>query len=96
MRGDEVLQHGEAFAEVRGDRRLDDFARGLGHQTAHTGELADLLLGTAGAGVGHHEDRIELAASLLGAAHLAEHLVGDVLGGAMPDVDDLVVALAVR
>ena len=32
--------------------------------------------------------------SLLGAAHLAEHLVGDVLGGAMPDVDDLVVALA--
>src|SRR5258705_533842 len=93
--GDEVLQHREAFAEVRGDRRLDDFARGLGHQTAHAGELANLLFGTAGAGVGHHEDRVELGAVDLGAAHLAEHLVGDVLGGAVPDVDDLVVALAV-
>ena len=93
--GDEVLQHREAFAEVRGDRRLDDFARGLGHQTAHAGELANLLFGTAGAGVGHHEDRVELGAVDLGTAHLAEHLVGDVLGSAMPDVDDLVVALAV-
>ena len=65
VRGDEVLQHREPFAEVRGDRRLDDFARGLGHQTAHTGQLADLLLGAAGAGVGHHEDGVELAAILL-------------------------------
>src|SRR5205823_182404 len=40
---DEVLQHGESFTEVGGDRRLDDLARGLGHQSAHTGELADLL-----------------------------------------------------
>ena len=29
--GDEVLQHVEAFAEVRGNGLLDDFARGLGH-----------------------------------------------------------------
>ena len=92
--GDEVLQHGQAFAEVRGDRRLDDFARGLGHQAAHTGQLADLLLGASGAGVRHHEDGVELAAILLGPPHLAEHLVGNVLGGAVPDVDDLVVALA--
>ncbi len=26
VRGDEVLQHGQAFAEVGGDGRLDDFA----------------------------------------------------------------------
>ena len=32
--------------------------------------------------------------SCFGRAHLGEHLVGHVLGGAMPDVDDLVVALA--
>ncbi len=30
--GDEVLQHRQAFAEVRRDRRLDDLARRLGHQ----------------------------------------------------------------
>src|SRR3546814_4221612 len=35
--GVEVLQHGEAFLEVRDDRRLDDLARRLGHQAAHAG-----------------------------------------------------------
>src|SRR5215469_13734674 len=40
---DEVLLHRETFTEVRCNRRFDDFARGLGHQSAHTGELADLL-----------------------------------------------------
>ena len=29
--GDEILQHGEAFAEVRDDGALDDLAGGLGH-----------------------------------------------------------------
>src|SRR5262244_1056945 len=43
--GGEVLQHGEAFAEVRGDGRFDDLTRGLGHEAAHARELADLLLG---------------------------------------------------
>ena len=56
--GDEVLQHGEAFTEVRRDGGLDDFAGGLGHQAAHAGELADLLFGSAGAGVGHDVDRV--------------------------------------
>src|SRR5207237_844373 len=40
----EVLEHRESFAEVRGDRRLDDLARGLGHEAAHARELPDLLL----------------------------------------------------
>ena len=61
VRGDEVLQHGEAFAEVRGDGRLDDFARGLGHQSAHAGKLPDLLLRTAGAGIGHDVDGVDHA-----------------------------------
>ena len=103
MRGDEVLQHGEAFAEVGGDRRLDDLARRLGHQAAHAGELADLLGAAARAGVGHHEDRVEardrellavLALHRVG-GELAQHLVGDAVGDLGPDVDDLVVALAV-
>ena len=62
VRRDEVLQHVQTFAEVRGDRRFDDFARRLGHQTAHTGKLADLLFGSARAGVGHDVNRIEIAA----------------------------------
>src|SRR2546430_13119187 len=58
------------------------------------GQLADLLLAAPRAGVGHHVDRVELAA-LLTALELPEHLLRDELGGVRPDVDDLVVALAV-
>src|SRR5258708_29039269 len=36
-----------SLAEVRRDRRLDDLARGLGHETAHAGQLTDLLLACA-------------------------------------------------
>src|SRR6202042_2872409 len=53
VRGDEVLEHVQTFAEVSRDGLLDDFAGGLGHQAAHAGELADLLFRSAGAGVGH-------------------------------------------
>ena len=45
---DEVLQHRQPLAEIRGDRRLDDLARRLGHQAAHAGELPDLLLANRG------------------------------------------------
>ena len=43
VRRDEVLEHGQPFAEVRRDRGLDDLARRLGHQAAHAGQLTDLL-----------------------------------------------------
>src|SRR4029077_4372713 len=49
--GKKVFQHGESFAEVGGDGRFDDLAGRLGHQTAHTGKLANLLFRTASAGV---------------------------------------------
>src|SRR6185437_11450062 len=35
--GNEVLQHRQPFAEIGGNRGLDDFARRLGHQTSHSG-----------------------------------------------------------
>src|ERR1017187_8020423 len=95
VRGDEVLQHIEAFAEVGGDGGFDDFAGGLGHQTAHTGELADLLFGTACAGVGHDVNGVEVAARAVVLFHGGHHLVGHALGDLRPDFDDLVVALAV-
>src|SRR5262249_40659002 len=53
VRRDEVLQYRQPFAEVGSDRRFDDFARRLRHQTAHSRELANLLFRSAGAGVGH-------------------------------------------
>jgi hypothetical protein len=91
---DEVLEHRQAFTEVGVNRRLDDLAGGLRHQAAHAGELANLLARAAGAGVRHHVDGVELAALALDRLHLLEHLLGDLLGDAVPDVDDLVLALA--
>src|SRR5256885_1888993 len=41
-RGDEVLEHREAFTEVRLDRTRDHVAARVGHETAHTGDLTDL------------------------------------------------------
>ena len=104
VRGDEVLQHVQAFAEVRGNRRLDDRAIGLGHQAAHAGELADLRRRAPGAGVGHHVDGIEgfllhfLAVAVGGflLGQLGHHHLGHVVRGLAPDVDHLVVPLAGR
>jgi hypothetical protein len=101
---DEVLENRQAFAEVGGDGGLDDFARGLGHETAHTGQLTNLLRRTTRARVRHDEDRVEGRRPLLLAgflvdhvlgADLVHHLFGDELRDLRPDVDHLVVALAV-
>ena len=100
--GDEVLQHVQAFAEVRGDRRLDDRAVRLGHQAAHAGHLADLRGGTARTGVGHHVDGVEgLLLDFLAVAvgdlllrELGHHDLRHFVAGLAPDVDHLVVALA--
>ncbi len=53
---DEVLQNVQAFAEVGGDRCLDDRAIGLRHQSTHAGQLPNLRYRTARTGVGHHPD----------------------------------------
>ena len=94
VRRNEILQHGQPFAEVRRDGRLDDFARRLSHQTAHSRQLANLLFRSASAGVGHDVNRIEFA-FLVATLHFAEHLVGHFLRDRRPDFDDFVVALAV-
>src|SRR5579884_2821764 len=94
VRGDEVFQYAQAFAEVGNDRALDDFAAGLGHQAAHTGELAHLLSIAARAGIDHEKDGIVFLAILI-FLQLAEHDVGNLVTGVGPDIDDFVVALAV-
>ena len=94
VRGDEVLQHVEAFAEVGSNRRLDNFARRLGHQSAHTGELTNLLFRTASAGVGHDVDGVDAAFLVLVLEGL-EQFVGDFFCDVAPDGDDFVIAFAV-
>ena len=94
----EVLEHRQAFLEVRDDRRLDDLTRRLGHQAAHAGELTHLRRRTARAGMRHHVDRVDLHVApvgvLLGGRDFLHHRVGDGVGGLRPGVDDLVVLLA--
>ena len=97
VRRDEVLEDGEPLAEVRGDRRLDDLARRAWTSAAHAGELADLLLGASGAGVRHHVDGVELVRRPASDAFISLNISSDDrLGRPVPDVDDLVVPLAVR
>ncbi len=98
VRGVEVLQHRQAFLEVGDDRALDDFARGLGHQAAHGGELAHLRRRAARPGVRHHVDRVDRpVAAVLVLAHRRDarhHLLGELVGALRPGVDHLVVLLA--
>ena len=60
----------------------------VGHEAAHAAELADLALVTSGARVGHHPDRAE-------GIEAVHHRGRQVVGGLLPDVDDLLVALVV-
>src|SRR5205807_2113540 len=92
--GDEILQHGETLTEVGGDGCLNDFTGRLGHEAAHAGELANLLLRSTGAGVGHNINRVQLA-DLIQLLHVVEHFIGDLLGHVRPDFDHLVVTLTV-
>ena len=95
VRGNEVLQHRQSFTEIGRDRRFDDFARRLGHQAAHSRQLADLLFAAASAGIGHDVDRIEFESAFVLLRHLAEHFVRNFFGDVRPDIDDLVVPFAV-
>ena len=93
---DEVLQDVESFAEVSRNRRLDDLAARFRHQTAHTGKLANLLFRTTSARVSHDVNRVDISSRIISGLHTRKHFVGDALGQFRPDLDDLVVALAMR
>ncbi len=103
VRGDEVLQHRQAFPEVRPNRGLDDLAGGLCHESSHPGKLPDLNGTSPGAGIGHHVDGVEafalslrpVGSDALFHADPAEHFDGNLLRRLGPDVDNLVIPLAV-
>ncbi|CEG07608.1 hypothetical protein BN961_01006 [Afipia felis] len=94
----EVFENRQTFLEVGNDRRLDDLARRLGHQTAHTGQLAHLRRRTTRTGVSHHVDRVDLSLAalriLLHRRDFLHHLVSDLLRSLGPGVDHLVVLFA--
>jgi hypothetical protein len=94
VRRDEVLEDVQALPEVGDDRGLQDLARGLGHEAAHPGQLADLLLVPSGPGVGHDVQGVELLALEADLAHLFDHGAGDPVRGRAPDLDDPVEPLA--
>ena len=102
--GDEVLENVQPLAEVRVDRGLDDGAVRLRHQPPHARELPDLGRRSARPGVRHHEDGVERVLPDLVPVRASRHHLGaklvhhrarHVVVGLGPDVDDLVVALAV-
>src|SRR5690606_23826679 len=100
--GDEVLQYVQAFTEVRGDRGLDDGAVRLGHQATHTGQLTDLGGATTRTRVRHHVHGVEgllldflaLAVDDLLFRQVGHHRLGHFVVGLGPEVDHLVVLLA--
>src|SRR5258708_8604457 len=63
-------------------------------QAEPAGQLPHLLARAAGPGAPHQVEGVELAGVALDVPHLAEHLLRHLLGHPVPDVDDLVVALA--
>ncbi len=100
---DEVLENRQALTEVSRDRCFDDRAIRLGHQTTHTGQLTDLLVTTSGTRVGHHVNRVKRG-HLDGFAirrerrinsQLGKHRLGNIFRALGPDIDNLVVALAI-
>ena len=87
--GDEILQYVQTLTEVRLDGQLDRMTGRIRHQPSHTRQLLDLLIGTAGSRVCHHEDVVVLIQT-------REQVVRELIIGILPDLDDLLVALLVR
>src|SRR5207302_9755787 len=90
----EVFEYSQTFAEIGSDGSLDNFAAGLCHQTTHTGELTHLLAITARTRINHEVNWVQFLAPII-VLKGAEHDVGDFVTSVRPDVDDLIVSLAV-
>ena len=59
-RRNKVFQNVQAFTVVRANRNLNRFTGGVGDQSAHTGQLTNLVHTTTSTRVGHHEDWVVL------------------------------------
>ena len=92
--GREVLKNRQAFAEVRFNRRLDNFTRRFGHQATHTGQLSNLFNTTTSTRVSHEIYRIDVAhAATIILLHRFHHFLGDALTCVSPSIQHFVVSL---
>ena len=83
-----MLQNVQTLTEVTRNRKFDRMSRRIRHEAAHAGELLNLLIGTAGSGVSHHEDVVVLVETL-------EQILGELLIRLLPGLDDFLIALLV-
>src|SRR6266849_5049812 len=74
---------------------LENFTGRLRHQSTHAGELTHLLTITARSGIDHQIHRIQFLAPLV-VFESPEQDAGNFVSSVRPDVDNLVVTLAVR
>ena len=86
--GDHVFGDRQTLTEIGADRKVDDFALGVGHQAAHAHQLTHLGHVPPGAGVGHHPDRVERVVVV----EVLLDLFHQTLVGLGPGVDHLGVA----
>ena len=88
MTGNKVFQNGKAFAEVGLDGHFNGFPGRVGHQATHPGQLADLLVIPAGAGSGHHVDRVK-------GIQVGQQGFPDGVGGPGPNTDDQLIPFVI-
>ena len=88
--GDEVLEDRQALTEVGLDRTGNHVATWVRHESTHARDLTDLRHRPTSTRADHHVDRVELLGR-----HRLLHGLGDLAGGGRPDLDLLLLALAV-
>ena len=84
--GDEVLQYVKTFTEVGLDRKLDGVSCRICHQASHTSQLLDLLIGTTGSGVSHHEDVVVCVKS-------CQQIMSQLVVSCLPGLNNLFISL---
>ncbi len=81
MTGNEVFQNRQAFAEVRLYRTVNDTTGRIRHQSAHAGQLFNLVNAAAGAGIRHHGNWIKFICSICifqQFSHIIRSLIPDI------------------
>ena len=84
-----VVKDGQPFTEVCLNRQFYRFTGCIGNQAAHPRQLADLVIVAAGAGLGHHGERIHFR-------HGRFHRFTDIIGRFFPNFNDFPVSFVIR
>ena len=88
--GDEVLQYGQTFTEIRLNRDFDGTTGCVCHQTSHTCQLTNLVNRASSTRLCHHMNRVKAVAF-----HLTLQCVGNNLRGVLPFTYNQTVTLGI-